>query len=249
MAPGGEPPRRKSRSGMTFTYVGSELDVFSYAHRWKAYWAELLRPYLGPRVLEVGAGIGANIPGLFGGDVRDWVALEPDTDLARQIERRVASGSLPENVRVTVGRLDALKDQQLYDAILYIDVLEHILDDVGELIRAADLLESHGRLIVLAPAHQWLFSPFDAAIGHHRRYNRSALSAIGPACCRLDLMRELDCIGLLASLANKMLLRQAIPSKKQIEMWDRALVPLSRWVDPLTGYRLGKSILAVWCRN
>lgn len=46
-------------------YIGSELSLFAQAHNWKAYVASLLQPWLGPRVLEVGAGIGANIPTLF----------------------------------------------------------------------------------------------------------------------------------------------------------------------------------------
>ena len=59
-------------------------------------------------------------------------------------------------------------------------------------------------------------------------------------------MFYLDAVGLLASLCNRLLLRQQMPTSRQIQVWDRFLVPLSRWVDPLLGYRLGKSIVGVW---
>src|SRR5690349_10743513 len=102
---------------MSFTYVGSELELFSQARRWKAYWSAALKPYLGGRVLEVGAGIGANIPVLLTANVQEWVALEPDAALARQIEQQLEPGNLPAVVRTVVGTLQALNSQQLYDTI------------------------------------------------------------------------------------------------------------------------------------
>jgi hypothetical protein len=53
-----------------------------------------------------------------------------------------------------------------------------------------------------AGAHQRLFSPFDAAIGHFRRYNRSTLRNISPPGLRLERLRYLDSFGLIASAAN-----------------------------------------------
>jgi len=47
-------------------------------------------------------------------------------------------------------------------------------------------------------------------------------------------------------LGNKLFLRSRIPSKAQIQFWDRSMVPLSRFADRALGYSIGKSILAVW---
>ena len=66
---------------------------------------------------------------------------------------------------------------------------------------------------------------------------------------RLVRLRFLDTVGLAASLANRLFLKQSMPSASQIRLWDGAMVPLSRFVDPLSGYRLGKSILGVWRRE
>ena len=63
-----------------------------------------------------------------------------------------------------LNRVRAPADER-FDTILYIDVLEHIDDDLGELARSATHLRPGGHLIVLAPAHQALYSPFDKAIG------------------------------------------------------------------------------------
>ena len=66
-----------------YTYIGSELELFSHASNWKAYHARLIRPYLGDEVLEVGAGIGATTASLYSGNQKRWVCLEPDLALAR----------------------------------------------------------------------------------------------------------------------------------------------------------------------
>ncbi|HXT79800.1 MAG TPA: methyltransferase domain-containing protein [Acetobacteraceae bacterium] len=234
---------------MSYVYAGSELALFQHATHWKSYVAGIVRPYLGARVLEVGAGIGANIPLLFTDTVRDWTALEPDAALAGEISRQLTTGILPSATRVVVGTQQALDRSQAFDAILYLDVLEHIEDDAAELRSVAGLLAPGGRLVVLVPAHQSLFSPFDAAIGHYRRYSRARLRAAAPEGCRLQAMRALDSIGLFASAANRLVLRKSMPSSRDIALWDRAMVPLSRWIDPLTGYGVGKSILAVWSRD
>lgn len=222
---------------MSQHYVGSELALFAQATNWKSYVASLLRPWLGPRVLDVGAGIGSNIPALFVDPVKEWVAMEPDAELADQI----TSAS-----RVVVGTLEALDPAERFDAILYLDVVEHISNDVAELARATQHLAPGGRLIVLVPAHQFLFSPFDAAIGHFRRYSRASLRRIGPRNARLEQLLLLDSLGLFASLANRLVLRAANPTAEQIRVWDRTMVPVSQIIDRLTGYRVGKSVLGVW---
>jgi hypothetical protein len=103
--------------------------------------------------------------------------------------------------------------------------------------------------VVLAPAHQFLFSPFDGAIGHWRRYNGAALANLTPRGCRIRARLALDSAGFLASLANRLLLKASMPSRGQIAFWDRVLVPISRIVDALTGRIFGKTVVMVWSRT
>jgi SAM-dependent methyltransferase len=250
LRPGGDPDggRAGAREGMTEHYVGSELELFSTAANWKSYFSGVIRPFVGGRVLEVGAGIGANIPHLYNDKVEEWTSLEPDADLAGRIGEAVERGTLPGCCRVAVGTLKDLDPASIYDTILYIDVLEHIAEDAAELAAAARHLAPGGHLVVLGPAHQFLFSAFDEAIGHYRRYTAQSLAALTPPGCTLHRCCMLDAAGFFASLANAALLRAAAPSPRQIRLWDGVLVPISRVLDRVTAHRFGKTVVVVWRR-
>jgi SAM-dependent methyltransferase len=233
---------------MTEHYVGTELELFAAARNWKRYVARCLGPFIAGRVLEVGAGIGSNIPLLWNRSVSHWTALEPDPAQAAQIQALVDQQRVPGPPHIVAGTLGALPASEQFDTILYIDVIEHIEDDAGELARAASHLNRGGHLVVLVPAHQFLFSPFDAEIGHHRRYNLRMLARLTPPGYVIHRAMMLDSLGLFASLANRILLRSAMPTPNQIAFWDDILVPISRLLDPLTLRRFGKTAVTVWTR-
>ena len=227
-------------------YIGEELEAFTHAVNWKRYFCAQIRAFVRGRVLEVGAGIGGTTRLMCRGDEESWTCLEPDLRLAETLRRSLAQTPLSVPHSVVVGTTADVPDRGSYDSIMYIDVIEHIEDDAEELERAVDLLAPSGAIVVLSPAHQWLFTEFDEAIGHHRRYNRGLIQRITPAQTDLVLCRYLDSVGIFASLGNKICLRSSKPTLWQIRSWDRLAVRLSHIVDPLVLYRIGKSILAVW---
>ena len=231
----------------TYEYEGNELSLFSQATNWKAYLTAQLRPFIRGQVLEVGAGIGATTSALWTVAASQWIALEPDARLADQARAHFQARKL-DGVMVREGTIASLEARESFDTILYVDVLEHIEADTAELQAAARHLRPGGHLIVLSPAHQWLFSPFDAAIGHVRRYDARRLKSVHLPGLALLRLRYMDAVGMTASLANRLLLRRSMPSAAQIAIWDRLLVPASRVVDPCVAFRVGKSILAVWLR-
>ena len=229
-----------------YAYAGSELELFAHARNWKAYWSRVLAPWIHGDVLEVGAGIGTNTPLLRERASGTWTCLEPD---GAQLERaRVLHDAALERVRHVAGTLATLAEDERFDTLLYLDVLEHIEDDREELRRAARRLRSGGRVIVLSPAHQSLFTEFDRAIGHHRRYDKRSLGALEPEGLAREALFYLDSVGLCASLANRLVLHQSAPSLSQVRTWDQLMVPVSRILDPLLLRSVGKSIVGVWRR-
>lgn len=227
------------------SYAGSELEIFADASNWKAYYKQIIRQYIGREVLEVGAGLGATTAALCDGEGQ-WVCLEPDAQLASRISDSITNGKLPVCCRALVGTIRDVPATETFDTILYIDVLEHIEDDLSEVQLASQHLKSGGFLIVLAPAHQQLYTPFDANIGHYRRYNKRTLSALTSKSLALRKLIYVDSVGAIASLANRYVLRSDMPSHRQIAFWDKKMIPVSRRIDRLLGYTIGKSIIGVW---
>lgn len=232
--------------GLEHAYIGEELDLFALAKNWKSYVRNEIAEYLHGDVLEVGAGIGGTTSALRDGRARHWVCLEPDATLAARLPGRLRSGVKSSELSIVTGTLSAFVDRPCFDCVLYIDVLEHIEDDYRQVATAARLIRPGGHIVVLSPAHRWLFSAFDKSIGHLRRYNKIGLRRLKPTGCSEQKIKYLDSTGILLSLGNVIALRQSIPTEAQILTWDRICIPISRFIDRATLGHLGKSILAVW---
>jgi len=227
-----------------FKYSGTELDLFEHATNWKKYWSSKIANSIKGNVLEVGAGTGSNTLLLFSNKKVDkWVSLEPDTILCNQAKSRIGSVTDSTKVEFLSCYTSALAPNEKYNSILYIDVLEHIENDYDELLTASRHLHEDGTIIILSPAHNFLFSPFDKAIGHYRRYNKKSLSDAIPKSLTINKMYYIDSVGLIASAANRFMLKSKMPNPTQINLWDKLMVPASRVLDLITGFSLGKSIV------
>lgn len=75
-----------------------------------------------------------------------------------------------------------------YNAIIGLEVLEHIEDDKAAMLWLAERLETGGHLILSVPAYQWLFGAHDVANHHYRRYTRKRLLEVLPD--DLDLIQS-----------------------------------------------------------
>jgi SAM-dependent methyltransferase len=230
-------------------YAGVELDLFALAKNWKGYINDQTAQYTGGEVLEVGAGIGSTTTALHNGTALRWVCLEPDPSLAFRLRNRLRSTPERASSEILVGSVRTLTARPCFDCVLYVDVLEHIEDDRAEVQAASRLVRPNGYIVILSPAHHWLFSEFDRSIGHLRRYDRADMRALMPAGWSEEKLVYMDSVGVLLSLANVIMLRQTIPSQSQILFWDKVCVPISRLVDRLCCRMLGKSVLAVWRRK
>ncbi|USI74206.1 class I SAM-dependent methyltransferase [Sphingomonas morindae] len=124
-----------------------------------------------PRILEIGAGTGANLPMLAAFGTVD--AVEPDEAARALASRRsgiaVKGGLLPHAVALPDGG---------YDLIVLLDVLEHIPDDRGALTVLRAKLAPGGTLLMTVPAAPWMWSAHDVAHHHHRRYTARSFAAV-----------------------------------------------------------------------
>lgn len=227
-------------------YIGNELELFKHAQNWKKYYSGMFRDYLKGDILEVGAGIGETTRFLCDSSQDSWLCLEPDKNLSDEIIHKREHNYIPSYVEVKTGTTESLDKNKKFDCIIYIDVIEHIEHDAEELNRVKSFLKPNAYLIILVPAHNYLFSKFDEKIGHFRRYNKKMLMKAVPSELNQIKLKYLDSVGMTASLVNKWFLKQDYPEVKQVKFWDRNIVPVSRILDPLLFYSLGKTVVGIW---
>lgn len=227
-------------------YIGNELELFKHAQNWKNYYSSKIRDYLKGDVLEVGAGIGETTHILCSNSIDSWLCLEPDQDLSNEIILKKEKKYIPSFVEVKTGTIKSLDKNKKFDCIIYIDVIEHIEYDSEELNQVKAFLKPNAHLIILVPAHNYLYSKFDEKIGHFRRYNKNMLIKAVPSNLTKIKLIYLDSVGVTASLINKWFLKQEYPDVKQIKFWDRCIIPVSRLLDPLLFYSVGKTVVGIW---
>jgi len=191
---------------------------------------ERARPYLGRRVLDVGAGIGTFTQEL----VRvcdEVVAVEPDPEELARLRERLGS-----DPRVTIVDVDAvaLADADLgapFDSAICFNVLEHIADDAGALGAVRSKLRPGGALLLLVPAHRLLFGEIDRSVAHVRRYDKSGLRArLEAAGFSVVELRHVNPLGAVGWLVSSRILRRPQVPEGPLKLYDR-LVPLLRAAD------------------
>lgn len=185
------------------------------------------QPYLGRSVLDVGAGIGTFTERAAEAGT-EVTALEPE--FGALLRERL--GGRPE-VTVLERTLEALEGAGEFDSILCFNVLEHVADDEQALRRFRDQLRPGGRLLLLVPAHRFLYGGFDHAAGHVRRYDRAPLRALlAQAGFELEELRHVNPVGALGWLARVRLRRGDDWPAASFRTFDR-LVPVLRHLDRL----------------
>jgi SAM-dependent methyltransferase len=200
------------------------------------------RPYLGRRVLDVGAGIGT-FTALAAEHAAEVTALEPDEVFAARLREQFATHGGVRVIEKDAVDVDPASLEP-FDSIVCFNVLEHVDDDRVAARRFHDLLAPGGRLLLLVPAHAWLSSPFDRAVGHERRYEagplRDLLVGAGFAIDRLQYVNPVGALGWLVSMRLRR--RDTLPGG-QVRAFDR-LVPLLKPLDRLR-LPVGQSLWAV----
>lgn len=233
-----------NKSENQIDYVGNELDIFKHASNWKSYFSKKIGSHITGDVLEVGAGIGINAEYMANASksYSSWTILEPDNNLAEQIDSNTKA---LKNKEIIHGIITDVDDNK-YDTIIYIDVLEHIEKSKQEIVLIKQKLKENGRLIILVPAYQFLYNDFDKSIGHFRRYHKNLLlNEINNEFVKERLF-YLDSVSFFASLANKLILKKTTPSEGNIHFWDKILVRISKITDVLSFYTFGKSLIGVF---
>lgn len=157
---------------MTMDIVGEETLKIMEKANWYNHWLfSLMAPYLTGDILEIGSGIGNFTDKLMKkGTV--W-ASDINPDYLNKLRKKYKNTITVSYGDIEKGKFDF--NNQKFDAIVCLNVLEHIKEDFRALKNMYKLLKPRGKLLLLVPAHMLLYSNFDKSLGHFRRYTTAGL--------------------------------------------------------------------------
>jgi 2-polyprenyl-3-methyl-5-hydroxy-6-metoxy-1,4-benzoquinol methylase len=227
--------------------AAEDLERLGTADRFFSWVLEEFQPHLDGRVLEVGAGTGTITRRLVESDPDlEIVAVEPAANVFEDLASYAALTPRVTARRETLREYVAVADEP-FDAVVYLNVLEHIGQDEEELRLANRVLRPDGMLLVFGPALEWLYAELDYKAGHYRRYRVPELRAMVQAAgFEVVSLRYFDALGVLPYLVAYRLLRRPAISGSTMWGYDRLLVPVSRQLQRvLRRPPLGKNVILV----
>jgi SAM-dependent methyltransferase len=200
-------------------------------------------PYLKGNVVDIGAGIGQFTEALRAlAGVSGMISIEPEARFCRKFRQ------LHPTFAVVEGTIDDLPPGSDWDAMVSINVLEHIRDDEAELAKyARRLVAGRGHLCLFIPARPELHAPIDQDFGHFRRYVKPELRAkLERAGFEVVRLEYFNFIGYFAWWFNFCLLKKRQFDVASVVLFDRFIFPAAHWLEAhVMRPPFGQSLLAV----
>ncbi len=225
-------------------YPGNELELFDKAKVWRKYIYFKTKNFFKGKFLEIGAGIGSFTKN-YQSNFKEILVSDLDEENNKILNKRFGDF---ENIKITNKKITEI--QETFDTIIYLNVLEHIEKDKEEIMQAGEKLNQSGHLVILVPAHQKLYSKFDEAIGHFRRYDINFFKQNKFKNLKLEKLIYLDFFGYFLYFINNFFFKKDVyPTPLKIFLWDKIFTPLTMVFDFLIGYSSGKNILCVYKKD
>ncbi|HWQ57263.1 MAG TPA: glycosyltransferase [Bryobacteraceae bacterium] len=205
--------------------------------------ARKLRPHMGDRVLEVGAGIG-NLTGRLMARRLEYVAGEKDPLHLHALHNRFLRTP---NVRVQ--RIDPESQESLeglagFDTAICVNVLEFVAEPEETTQALAGCLRPGGCLLLLVPQGPALMGSVDRGMGQKRRFRRSEVAKLlAVHGLEIETAYEFNKAGAPSWWLFGKVLRRARINKLTLKLFDKT-VWLWRLIDGLLPWR-GLSLIVV----
>lgn len=221
------------------SYLNHVLGYFDLARNYRNYQLDLIRKFVGGNILEVGPGRGEIIENFISADNKITM-IDTDEEMCKIIRERFKNS----DVKILNSNISSLEEK--FDTILYMDVIEHIENDIKELDQAISKLNKNGKLVIIVPAFSILFSDFDKSVGHFRRYTKKNFFNYKNSEVKLRNLKYFDSLGFFILFLSKILkFKGNSKAVFGIKVWNM-LIPISRLIDKIIFHSLGKSLICVY---
>jgi glycosyltransferase involved in cell wall biosynthesis len=224
-------------------YGSHILHSLERAQSFNRWMAEAIKPFVGARVLEIGAGIGNITMWLVPRDL--YVASDINPNYLDYL-RNLALGK----PYLTVDKIDLEEPTDFarwegeFDTVICLNVLEHVRDPMAALRNMSAALRPGGRLVLYVPQGNALYSSLDEVLGHRCRYEKTMLSEeLAATGFTVEALRDFNHFGVPGWWLNGKILKRRHFSRVQLKIFNMA-VPVIRRLDRLMPWT-GLGIVAV----
>jgi glycosyltransferase involved in cell wall biosynthesis len=209
-------------------YGSRILSELEHARRFNHWLGKTLRPFIGDRVLEIGAGIGTITNQFIPREL--YLASDINPHYIRYLQSYSfgkpylyilnVNAEIPDNFRGLEGK---------FDTALMINVLEHVADEGLALENLWSTLEPGGRALILVPQHPALYGTLDKVLEHRERYTPEKLErSLVESGFRVEKIFDFNRISVPGWWLNGRLLRRTRFSRVQLKILDMAMPILSK---------------------
>jgi len=219
-----------------------EFAALNEAVNYRRALLEEFGPYLQGRVMEVGSGIGQLTSGIVRlAGVKRLHAVEPNPHFFAELQGRHLE------IDETLGTVFDVPPDSQYDAIISVNVLEHIEHDAREIQQYQARLRPSGYLCLFVPACPSIYADMDRTFGHYRRYRKEDLGRLLVAAgFQVERLHFYNSVGYFAWWLNFCVLKKTDFEIAKVRFFDRVIFPLAhRWERRVMRPPFGQSLMAV----
>ena len=223
----------------------SDLEIMADANNYSGWIYRRISPFIGQRILEVGAGIGNFTRLLLNREL--VVVVDKHPSCVEYLKDRLANNRkvIPMQFDISHPAVRKLSPYE-FDTVICLNVLEHVEDDVGALAHMHAVLRPGGLLILLLPAFQFLYGSVDSSLGHYRRYGRKSLvPKLIQAGFQVEKTFYMNMVGMAGWFLNNRILKWREESARQIGFFDRFVAPWAERLERLIPPPLGLSLIGI----
>jgi len=228
-------------------YVGKDLEAMSFAVNYHKWILEEFRPFLGKKLVEVGAGTGSFSEMLLQEKPENLALIEP-SEMFKFLEQNISQFESETAVNYYNSIFSEAADEfgERPDTIIYVNVLEHIENDTAELKKVYETLEMGGHCLIFVPAFMSLYGAFDEKVGHFRRYTKHELEEKAKSAgFKIVKSKYFDFVGILPWYIKYKLLKSDSLESGAVTAYDKFAIPVTKQFERLLRFPAGKNVLTV----
>lgn len=224
-----------------------QLESLAQMNNYYSWILDEFTPFIGQRVLEIGAGNGNFSRLLLTRETIEHLWLvEPDADLSTSLENRFAGKQSITVVKLSAEELThAYLESLSLDTIIMVNVLEHIENDLDLLRMCEKALLPGGKLLTFSPAFPMLYSNYDRLVGHFRRYRKNDISSkFIEAGFKINCLKYFNILGFISWLILVRLLKSNTFGEVKLRIYEKIIV-LLQIVEQRINPPFGQSIISI----